>query len=386
MKRLILTLVAAALVATPTAWALNPGMELWVPAVTRAEGVQGTYWMTDLTLHNPGTATVTVNIYFLVRGATPPTPVVESIDLAPGQTLQADDVLQTIFGMESARGALRMTADGAIAVTSRIYNNAAGGATYGQGVDAVPTTAALTEGRSTTILGLSQGPSTRTNFIVLDTTGEGSDLEIALIDGAGIELASTTLELGPWGSMLESVDTLFGMDASDDSSLKVTTVSGSAVVMASRIDNLTGDPATLTPLMPGRGAVSPTGIFWGTVVDPFVPGGLKMIVDEASEVTHLHLTFPSNKVGCGYTFPVGGDFSSGVSLNDLLGDDGLTWFQDYAIDDNHSGRIQWTVHLEGIEANAYAFGTVSGVGEGFSGPCDGSLGTFNIHLSRPLID
>ena len=386
MKRLILTLVVATLVAAPAAWAVNPGTELWVPAVARAEGAQGTHWMTDLTLHNPTGDTVAVDLHFLDRSATSPTPVVQSIDLAPGQTLQAEDVLATIFGMDLANGALRITADAAIAVTSRIYNNGGGGGTYGQGVDAIPTTEALGEGRSTTIFGLSQGSSARTNVIVLDTTGEGSNLEVALIDGAGLELASTTLDLGPWGSMLESVATLFGMDAAADSSLKVTTVTGSAVVMASRIDNITGDPSTLTPLMPGRGAVSPTGVFWGTVVNSFISGGIQMIVDDAAEVTHLNLTFPSNKIGCAYTFPAGGNFSTGVPLNDLVETDGLTWFQDYAIDEETSGRIYWTVSLDGIEANAYASGTVSGVGEGFAGSCDGNLGTFDIHLSRPLVD
>ncbi len=386
MKRLILTLVVAALVAAPAAWAVNPGMELWVPAVARAEGAQGTHWMTDLTLHNPTTDTVAVDLYFLDRSLTGPTPVMQSIDLAPGQTLQAEDVLATIFGMDHAIGALRITADAAIAATSRIFNNAGGGATYGQGVDAVPTTEALEEGQSTTIFGLSQGSTTRTNVIVLDTTGVGSNLEIALIDAAGLELASTMLELGPWGSMLESVASLFGMDAAADSGLEITTVTGSAVVMASRVDNVSGDPATLSPLMPGRGAVSPTGVYWGTVVDSFIPGGLQMVVNDAAEVSHLNLTFPSNKVGCGYTFPAGGTFSTGVPLNELLETEGLTWFQDYAIDEQTSGRIYWTVKLDEFEANAYASGTVSGVGEGFDGSCDGNMGTFNLHISRPLDD
>lgn len=386
MKRLILTLVVAALVAAPAAWAVNPGMELWVPAVARADGAQGTHWMTDLTLHNPTDDTAAVDLYFLDRILTGPTPVMQSIELAPGQTLQADDVLATIFGMDHAIGALRITADTAIAATSRIFNNAGGGATYGQGVDAVPATESLDEGQETTIFGLFEGSAARTNVITVDTTGVGSNLEIALIDATGLELASTTVELGPWGSMLESVSGLFGMDAAADSRLEFTTTSGSAVVMASRIDNVSGDPATLSPLMAGRGAVSPTGVYWGTVVDSFIPGGLQMVVNDAAEVSHLNLTFPSNKVGCGYTFPAGGTFSSAVPMTELLASEGLTWFQDYAIDDQTSGRIYWTVKLDGLVANTYASGTVSGVGEGFGGDCDGNMGSFGLHISRPLDD
>lgn len=386
MKRLILTLVLVALAAAPAAWAINPGMDLWVPAVARAEGVQDTHWMTDLTLHNPTGDTVTVTLQYLARSVDTPTPPVQSVDLTSGQTLQLEDVLAAVFGLEEASGALRITADAGIAATTRIFNLAAGGATYGQGVDAVPNTAALNEGHSTTILGLSQGTTARTNVIVLDISGEGSLLEIALLDAAGLELASVTRELGPWESMLESVATLFGMDAADDTRLAITTTTGSAVVMASRIDNVTGDPSTLSPLMPGRGAVAPAGTFWGTVVDSYIPGGIQMIVDEAADVSHLHLTFPSNKVGCGFTFPAGGDFTSGVPLTDLESAEGLTWFQDYAVGPESSGRIYWTVKLDGVEANAYASGTVSGSGEGFDGPCDGSLGTFNLHLSRPMTD
>jgi hypothetical protein len=141
-----LVLVAALAVAIPAA-----GQEMlsiqFFPVVARGAGLAGTQWVTDLTVHNPMSETVTVGLQFFPANQdnlfNPFFP--NSITLEPGETIMVADVLQEMFGYTGdIKGGLVLVADPQFIPTNpegtvvlgvtRTYNVGSAEGTYGQTV------------------------------------------------------------------------------------------------------------------------------------------------------------------------------------------------------------------------------------------------------------
>ncbi|HEY2322981.1 MAG TPA: PKD domain-containing protein, partial [Thermoanaerobaculia bacterium] len=101
-----------------------------LPAVGRAPGVGGTYWRSDVTVYNPGSSALNINMRYL--NASLP------LAVGAGQTVVLADVLQQ-FNVASGSGALELSWTGGSSpiVTSRTYTPSATGGTYGQSIDPI---------------------------------------------------------------------------------------------------------------------------------------------------------------------------------------------------------------------------------------------------------
>jgi hypothetical protein len=192
-RRLLTSILLMALAAAP-AVALSPGETVIVPAAGR-----GAPWGTDLYVMNPGTATVDVTVYWLVRDQANTNPASFSFSLPGGDTEVLDDVILNDFGLSEGNGAFLVMADGGeVIVNSRIYASD-GTATFGQGFEGVPDWAATQAGSATDVVGLSQNAGFRCN--VYATAGEtGAVINFSLRDPQGGVLASTALSLTVLGA------------------------------------------------------------------------------------------------------------------------------------------------------------------------------------------
>ncbi len=334
--------------------ALAPGTDLVVPAAGRTDR-----WVTDLYLLNLGEGEAGVAIGWLVRGQPNPDPTFIHLTLGPRETRVLADVIGVEFGLERAGGAFRIVASQPILATCRIYATD-GDATYGQGVEGMPTTSATVTGTLTHVLGLTVTEAFRTNIYAL--AGEtGATLEVTLLAPSGLALASATLELGGWEPYLRPAGELLGIAGFEHGTLFVRIAAGSAVVGASRADNLSWDPTTLTSW---RGIDDPlaAGTYYGEVAsqDLATRGGLALRVDGEARVVGIEFSFPSDR--CPVLFTAGQDLSDvPLPLADLAG--GHQLVSTYP----GGGTVAWTLTLVHDPAGPTMTGTLGATGSGWTG-------------------
>lgn len=372
MRRLTLILVALVLAASAApVMALSSSADLIVPAAGR-----GAPWGTDMYVHNPGDATVTGSIYWLVRGSANPNPMSVNFSLEPGETAIYEDIIFADFGLESGNGAFRVTASDAVIVNTRIFASD-GSETFGQGFEGVPAAAATQSGSSARVVGLSFNSAFRTN-IYATAGANGASATLRLVEPDGDEIATANVTLGVYEPYLRRVDQVFsGVANFDNATLVVEITAGSAVFGASKVDNATTDPTTLESDAAGGGAGSIDGVYQFSIYDSatFAAGGNIVIAD--GEVTEINGTYfnwdklDGGEPACTLQFLWGiglsptpvADFASGVSFSDSYASTG-------------SGVMDWTVTFT-IEDNMTLAGTVAAVGSDFTETdelgCNGSF-------------
>ncbi|MEN8165577.1 MAG: hypothetical protein ABFS37_15720 [Acidobacteriota bacterium] len=145
-RRFVLAALTILLVATPVL-AQEVLDTQFFPVVARGAGLADTMWVTDLVITNPTDATISVGLQFFPANQNnqfnPFFP--DQIELAPGETIIAEDVLLDIFGYDEAiKGSLVALADPnyllgnpegtVICAVTRTYNVGSALGTFGQTV------------------------------------------------------------------------------------------------------------------------------------------------------------------------------------------------------------------------------------------------------------
>ncbi len=365
-------LVTVLLLAGP-ALALNPGTELFVPAAARGAGAGGSVWMTDLYLFNPGATSVTADLYWLARNTDNSAASPERFTLGPGETVVLDDVILETFGLESAGGAFRIVATGDLVANSRIYN-AAGSATFGQGFEGVPATAAIGAGSSTDIVGLAQNATFRTNLFAVNAGSSAASVTFHLMSTAGEELASKAYTLPPYAALYLPITDLGGGDF-DQGTVHAEVESGNVIVVGSKVDGGSGDPTTLEAWWNGGGGLD--GSYYFAIYDSLgyatggsltVSGGSATILD--ATYTNWDKVDSEGNPECTWIFLASAAFDPPYTAAELA--DGITFTTEYP---DLGGSIEWTFTLD-LDGSAGMTGSVTAVGSGFSGDEAGCNGTF----------
>jgi hypothetical protein len=253
-----------------SAFATVPGMDLYVPAVGHGlgqvvDGVQA-WWRGDVWVFNPSTTqAATVEIFLLLRNQGNPNPAVRSITVNAGETRYLPDIVFNTFGLDNTYGGLRITSTIPLVVSGRSYDanvkvEGKSQGTAGQFFSGVPANLAIGLGDATDVVGLDQdGFQTtgtwRSNLAFVETTGNPVDLTISRIDSNGTVLGTLGTSLqGRQVSQINYVITFIVNTAGTNQRIRVAVTGGTGRVIAnaSRMDNRTGDPATIEMVGGGR--------------------------------------------------------------------------------------------------------------------------------------
>ena len=354
-----------------TAPALTPGTELLVPAAARTGS-----WTTDLYLLNLSDHQNEVVVYWLERGQPNPDPMRLALSLARNESRVLEDVIRNGFGLDRGRGAFRIAAGADVVATCRIFATEGGG-TYGQGFESVPTAAATVAGTATHVLGLSSTDDFRANLYAI-AGGDGATVELELVGPSGSRLAEAELALGSYEPYLEPLTTVFPITSVDQATLVVHVSTGSAVVGASKIDNRTSDPTTLTSWIPGTDDPLASGSYFGVVAerDSAATGGLTLRLDGDGNVVGIEFSFPAE--GCSTLLTAGQDLSAApLPLTELAA--GYTFATSYP----GGGTMQWSLRLEQQAGTATLAGSLAAAGSDWSGEleaCNGDQGALSVAL------
>ncbi len=253
-----------------TALATVPGMDLYVPAVGHglgavSGGVQA-WWRGDVWIFNPSAGeNASVDIYLLLRNQGNPNPAVRRIIVNAGETRYLPDVVGNTFNLDNTFGGLRIVSSIPVVVSGRSYDAnvtvvGKGQGSAGQFFSGVPADLAIGVGDVTDVIGLDQdGFETsglwRSNLAFVETTGNPVDLSIQRVTANGTVLGTITTHLeGRQVSQINYVITSIVNTTGTNQRIRVAVTGGTGRVItnASRMDNRTGDPATIEMVGGGR--------------------------------------------------------------------------------------------------------------------------------------
>jgi PKD repeat protein len=223
--------------ASKTITVIQPASPVVVPWVARSLGTSGTsgtsgtaLQTSDLYVHNPGAAPMTVTLEFRRRGLpeTDPPRVVRTV--APGATLYAADCVKSLFGRdESLSGFVLATpaAGSPQPVVTSFQTSGTGGSAFGLAVQGVP----LTSTPGLHLVGLNDGSKRTAFFGITNPNDAPATYRLRFFDKAGqaIGAGSADLTLSRFGQrqfQLAEIRSQLGVKDKDD--YRVVVESGAA--------------------------------------------------------------------------------------------------------------------------------------------------------------
>lgn len=239
MRRAVFLLVVAA------AAGLASAEEFFVPMVGQKQGQDGAWWNTEVWISNTSTTTGGYAAVFLPGGQ----PNLDGLraepvlsDIAAGETIYRDDLVP-----EGGVGVLRFVTTSGVVVFARVFN-AAGRGSFGQGMPALPRSAAVRAGDVVQLLGLRRTPQFRTNIALFNPSTESGTVHVRVFTQRGDVAGEESYRLAP-GGYLQLDDALhsFGVPRGEHLRAEVTgTVAFFA--FASVIDARSGAPTLVSPV------------------------------------------------------------------------------------------------------------------------------------------
>ena len=249
---------SAARKAVLSAAAANDSLSTYyVVGAAHLPGTNNTQWRTSFQVCNFSGVTRSFQLAFLYRGQSNLEPGTVDLTLAPGLCASSSDILEDLFGLHNAAGALRLDADGDGLVTvSRTYNDTPDG-TFGTSIAAIEVEEALLYGESAVLIHLAQSADGdsgfRTNLDLLNVSDLNIEVEISLYSSDGLLFDTLTTSLLPfeYNQILRVFRRVTGLEVSDGYAVVRTTTPGGAFLAgASLIDNRTGDPIVIEAIRP----------------------------------------------------------------------------------------------------------------------------------------
>jgi hypothetical protein len=228
---------------------------LVLPGAARTPGAFGSFWSTDVTFYNPNEQTQTVQVHYAANGNTLTIAADNSrtVTLAPREIRTIPDVMKNLFLFDNAIGALYIVPQSGMAlnVASRTYTQSDKG-TFGFGMNAIDVFAAASPRFPVTFSGAFLGANFRTNLVLTDVSGRGSEAGLLGWGAFGPTGNSvTSYSVPPLGQQqFNFVNNAMGVGGSETGALVVTPTRGEAVASVFAIDNRTNDSTYFPPDIP----------------------------------------------------------------------------------------------------------------------------------------
>ena len=226
---------------------------LVLPGIARQQGAFNSYWLTDVVLHNPLDEPQRVDLRFAPLGGEVQTQVVhqKTLTLAAREIRVMKDVMKSVFELEQGGGVLYIDPATSVSATARTYTRAGNGS-FGFGMQAIDFLNAASPRFPVTFAGAFPGNEYRTNMLLTDTSGRGSEARLrahglsGLIgaDDIAFSAASNTVQ------QMNGIAGSLGLTATDAGGLTVQPTRGSVIATVVAMDNRTNDPTFFPPDLP----------------------------------------------------------------------------------------------------------------------------------------
>lgn len=212
-------------------------------AASKFAGGGGTFFQSDVRIYNSGTATANVDALLLASSDNSGSVPAASFSIGPKQSVAYDDMILSLFGMQSGGGAVLFASSQPIVVTSDLYtlNNVCPsvGGTLGQFIPGLDPAVAATRQRLFNIL---NDGKYRANFGVINVSDQTINVRVTIVGGNGATLRQKDYSVGPFG--WRQINRIFADMGSPNSNNATILVESTQPVLtyASMVDERTGDP------------------------------------------------------------------------------------------------------------------------------------------------
>lgn len=375
---------AFTLLLAASALAVVPSTDSYLLSIGRGQGACVTpsgggepicsQWRTTVWIYNPSQTDVATVVIYLLKRQVNNNPDSRQVTVQPGETREFTDILKDNFGVTDTQavfGAFRFVSDQPVVVTGRIYdaNVTVVGkdeiGTAGQFFAGTPSQLAISGVGSTSVIGLAESTTWRSNLFVVETTGNSVTFQVQRVDSGGNVLASFSDTIGAreakqYNKVLQAK--LGGSNVTNQRLLvTITGGSGALLAGASFIDNRTGDPSTVE-MVTASSVPKSMGLFEGVVRglgSAYVDGGI------ALQLTGSGIPEVSGNANISCTNgPVAVDFSQSFSSSPITINPDGTFQATYTIDDYQDPvtqdvilHIDWTLQGQ-INSDGVLTGTL----------------------------
>lgn len=227
---------------------------LVLPGIARQPGAFGSYWLTDVVVHNPLDSVQYADFRFVPLGSD--AVVVSSarqirLAFAPKEIRVLRDVMKTLFDLDQGGGVLYIDPSSAVTATARTYTRSGEGS-LGFGMQAIDSMNAAGPRFPITFAGAFPGTEYRTNMLLTDTSGRGAE---ARLRGHGLsgfigadDIAFHAPDNG--AQQMNGIAGALGLTATDAGGLELIPTRGTLIATVVAIDNRTNDPTFFPPDLP----------------------------------------------------------------------------------------------------------------------------------------
>ncbi|HYI12398.1 MAG TPA: hypothetical protein VEK57_25315 [Thermoanaerobaculia bacterium] len=223
---------------------------LILPGVARLPGAFGSNWRTDVTIYNPLDTPQEVEVQYAALGETvqPETVRKTTLTLQRFEIRFIPDALHALFQVETGGGALHFLPVTAVNVTGRTYSTKDGG-TFGFGMQAIDAMNAASSRFPVTFSGAFPGDHFRTNILLTDTSGKGTEVGMNAYGVTGTTGSGTPTISAPPGGIFQynGLGGTLGLFGNESAGLVVQPRRGTAIATVVAIDNRTNDPTYFPP-------------------------------------------------------------------------------------------------------------------------------------------
>lgn len=222
---------------------------VFIPSAAHVAGAGGSFFVTTVDVHNPGSSTAVLRFEWLPRNTDNSVPVQSAdYELAAGETMRFPSFLEDVFGLTNAVGAAAVLSDTqGLKVMSRTFNQTADG-TFGQSLPGVSEHGLIPATTRALILFLTEDGEFRSNLGLVNGVGSPITIRWELFASDGSSLATGSTDLPPWGNkQLNRVLADFAPIAAAYAHVWTTTPGGAFTCYGSVLDELTSDPTTVPP-------------------------------------------------------------------------------------------------------------------------------------------
>lgn len=176
---------------------------IYIPRVVRNRGLFDVFLISQLVAYNPSAQPTLLNLELLLRGQDNSSPQSAQLTVGPGQTLALNDVMQQVFGLSEATGALKVSWQNSAGVAPKLLSYAfaqtSGGAAEAQRFGMLVNSRAATDGSASRLLdfGAEQSDLFKSSYGIVNLSNGGGRVEVTLKDGSGRVLAVKERGLKP---------------------------------------------------------------------------------------------------------------------------------------------------------------------------------------------
>jgi hypothetical protein len=212
-------------------------------AASKFAGGGGTFFQSDVRIYNAGNAPASVDALLLANSDNSGQVPAASFTVGAKQSVAYDDMILSLFGMQTGGGAVLFASSQPIVVTSDLYtlNNVCPGVggTLGQFIPALDPDQASTRQR---IFNVIHDGRFRANFGVINVSDRAMNVRVSIVGANGAVLRQKDYPVGPYG--WRQINRIFADMGSPNSSNATLLVEATQPVLtyASIVDERTGDP------------------------------------------------------------------------------------------------------------------------------------------------